>query len=176
MIDAAGRLLRRGGIEEVTHLSVAVEAGVGRATVYRHWPRQTDLLMDALADAALVVDFGDGDLRTRLLHELGQRLSEINSPMSMALVGMLVGRGEHDEDVHALRIVIFGRVIDAISDVIAAAVHDGQLRPGAPGDELAKMILGALLIQRSLLGRDLSPEYLETVVDATLRGWWSDDR
>lgn len=173
MIDAAGRLLMRGGIEEVTHQTVAVEAGVGRATVYRHWPRLTDLLMDAMADAALVVDFGEGDLRTQLLHELGQRLPQINSPMSMALVGMLVGRGQYDDDVQALRTVIFGRVVDAISNAIGTAARDGQLLPDAPASELARMILGALLMQRSLLGRDLTIEYLENVVDAALRGWWA---
>ena len=172
MIEAAVRLLQRGGVEAVTHQTVAAEAGVGRATVYRHWPRVSDLLIDALADGAPVVDFGEGDLRTRLLHELGMRLAEINSPIAMMLVGVLVGRSEHDDEVRALRGQVFGRVVDAIAGVIAAAVEEGQLEAEAPSRELALMILGALLNERALLGRDVTPAFLETVVDAALRGWW----
>lgn len=172
MIDAAVRLLRRGGVEAVTHQAVAAEAGVGRATVYRHWPSLTNLLIDALADTAPVVDFGEGDLRSQLLHEFRQRLPEINSPVAVAVVGVLVGRSDHDDQVDGLRDQIFGRVVDAISHVIGAAVDDGQLVSEAPARDLAAMILGALLLERTLLAREITAEHVTRVVDASLRGWW----
>lgn len=178
MLEAAVRLLQRGGVDAVTHQSVAAEAGVGRATVYRHWPRPIDLLLDALADAAPVVDAGEGDLRTRLLGEIGPRLPQINSPLTMAVVGVLVGRGDpdghsdHGDQVHDLRDRIFGQLVAAITGVIAAATQDGQLTAAAPARELAVMILGALLMERTLLGVEVTPEHLEKVVDAALQGWW----
>jgi AcrR family transcriptional regulator len=172
MIGAAVRLLQRGGVEAVTHQAVATESGVGRATVYRHWPTLTDLLLDALADAAPVVDFGDGDLRSQLLHEFQLRLPTINSPIAMSVIGVLVGRGEHDDQVHDLRAQIFGGLVDAISEVIAAAAEDGQLTAGAPAHELSVMLLGSLLLERAMLGREITAEHLEQVVDAVLHGWW----
>ena len=48
LLEAAERLLRLGGPDSVTHLRVAEEAGVSRATVYRHWPERVDMLTDML--------------------------------------------------------------------------------------------------------------------------------
>ena len=44
MLDAARELLAREGPAAVTHQRVARQAGVGRATVYRHWPRPEQLI------------------------------------------------------------------------------------------------------------------------------------
>ena len=52
MLAAARRLLAEEGLDAVTHQRVAQEAGVGRATVYRHWPRTDQLLLDAMLDRA----------------------------------------------------------------------------------------------------------------------------
>src|SRR3954451_18071153 len=63
-LTAATELLVEGGPERVTHAAVAVRAGVGRATVYRHWPDQQSLLFDALAnDVRPLLAFGEGPIR-----------------------------------------------------------------------------------------------------------------
>lgn len=49
IIHAARDLLLRHGPGAVTHVQVAELAGVGRATVYRHWPRSDLLLAEAMA-------------------------------------------------------------------------------------------------------------------------------
>ncbi|MGW1622851.1 TetR/AcrR family transcriptional regulator [Streptomyces sp. NPDC002172] len=48
MVAAATALLTDGGLEAVTHQTVATRAGAGRATVYRHWPSLLDLRLAAL--------------------------------------------------------------------------------------------------------------------------------
>ncbi|GHK00071.1 hypothetical protein SY2F82_18680 [Streptomyces sp. Y2F8-2] len=48
MVAAATALLTEGGLEAVTHQTVATRAGVGRTTVYRHWPSLLDLRLAAL--------------------------------------------------------------------------------------------------------------------------------
>jgi AcrR family transcriptional regulator len=53
MLVAARELLVGEGPGAVTHQRVAQEAGVGRATVYRHWPRPEQLLLDVMAGADL---------------------------------------------------------------------------------------------------------------------------
>jgi AcrR family transcriptional regulator len=42
VLEAATMLLRTEGPGAVTHARVAEAAGVGRATIYRHWPDQGD--------------------------------------------------------------------------------------------------------------------------------------
>ncbi len=58
MLDAARELLAREGPDAVTHQRVARQAGVGRATVYRHWPRREQLVLDTMAGVELPF-FGD---------------------------------------------------------------------------------------------------------------------
>src|SRR6478672_11373927 len=53
ILTAARTLLLRDGPAGVTHQRVAAQAGVGRATVYRHWPRPEQLLLDVMAGVDL---------------------------------------------------------------------------------------------------------------------------
>lgn len=45
MIDAVTRIIVEEGASAVTHQRVAERAGIGRATVYRHWPTPDDILL-----------------------------------------------------------------------------------------------------------------------------------
>ena len=72
VLAAVGELLEHGGVTDVTHASVARVAGVGRATVYRHWPMLDSLLVDAVEERLGVIHLvlsGDPltDLRTMLV-------------------------------------------------------------------------------------------------------------
>src|SRR5260221_3163014 len=53
ILAAAYDLLAREGPGAITHQRVARQAGVGRATVYRHWAAPQDLLRDVLYTAEL---------------------------------------------------------------------------------------------------------------------------
>ena len=53
IVNAARQLLLSHGPTAVTHAQVAEAAGVGRATVYRHWPRTDLLLAEAMATVPL---------------------------------------------------------------------------------------------------------------------------
>src|ERR1700720_4295664 len=53
ILAAAFDLLAREGPGAITHQRVAQQAGVGRATVYRHWAAPEDLLRDVLYTAEL---------------------------------------------------------------------------------------------------------------------------
>ena len=78
-LAAAQTLLQQQGPAAVTHQRVAVAAGVGRATVYRHWPKPEALLHEALGQVEMpfFTDF-DNDLRRWLrgnLHRLAEELA-----------------------------------------------------------------------------------------------------
>src|SRR5213082_592514 len=73
ILAAAYDLLAREGPGAITHQRVAQQAGVGRATVYRHWAAPQDLLRDVLSTAAL-------PLRPWLHAELRQLADELALP------------------------------------------------------------------------------------------------
>jgi AcrR family transcriptional regulator len=53
MLAVAPELLVGEGPGAVTHQRVAQQAGVGRATGYRHWPQPEQLLLDVMSGADL---------------------------------------------------------------------------------------------------------------------------
>lgn len=68
---AAGELLLDTGWDAVTHARVAAEAGYSRATIYAHWPRQIDLLIEAFNHLGAIPHHEPtGDLRRDLIGEL----------------------------------------------------------------------------------------------------------
>jgi AcrR family transcriptional regulator len=81
MLAAARELLQDEGPAAVTHQRVAQRAGVGRATVYRHWSQSGDLLQDAMS-AADVPFFRKQRLPLRLwlLAELRRLADELALP------------------------------------------------------------------------------------------------
>jgi AcrR family transcriptional regulator len=79
---ARRRLLLEEGWDAVTHVRVAAASGVGRATVYRHWPSCTDLLHDVLRrEAEMSHRQPVGRLREDLVAELDAlRGSSVSRP------------------------------------------------------------------------------------------------
>lgn len=51
VMEAVAMLVVDEGAGSVTHQRVAEVSGVGRATLYRHWPTPADLLYEALQEA-----------------------------------------------------------------------------------------------------------------------------
>ena len=171
ILAAAARVLTRHGVASVTHQLVAAEAGVGRATVYRHWPTPLDLLLETLETAMPVLDLGDGDIRTQLLTELGHRIRWFNQPIAHAAVAAMIARADHEPRFRALRHRAFGVTTELLAEAIARAIGRGELRPETPSHMLAKNLIGTLLFERHLLGNDLTMPMLEQIVDTVLAGW-----
>src|SRR5260370_2462582 len=81
ILAAAYALLAGEGPGAITHQRVAQQAGVGRATVYRHWAAPEDLLRDVLYTAELPFFATPAlPLRSWLHAELRQHADELALP------------------------------------------------------------------------------------------------
>ncbi|MFJ8781870.1 MULTISPECIES: TetR/AcrR family transcriptional regulator [unclassified Streptomyces] len=173
-LTAATELLVEGGPERVTHAAVAVRAGVGRATVYRHWPDQQSLLFDALAnDVRPLLAFGEGPIRHQLVSQLEHMAEWLNQPVAVSVIATIVERAERDEDVRRIREEMFGHADEHFAGALAAAVERGEFRPGIEGyaREVVSRIVGPLLFQRFMLGARLDKDMVISSVDAALAPW-----
>ena len=171
---AATELLVEGGPERVTHAAVAQRAGVGRATIYRHWPDQQTLLFDALAnDVRPVLTFDDGRVRDQLVTQLIQMAGWLNQPVAVSVIATVVERAERDDDVRRIRDEMFGHADEHFAVALTAAVERGEFRPGIQehARELVSHILGPLLFQRFMLGAHLDKDLVVKLVDAALAPW-----
>jgi AcrR family transcriptional regulator len=172
MLAAATELLEGGGMAAVTHQAVALAAGVGRATVYRHWPRPLDLLLATLNCAkAGSIDFGDGPIRDALYANFMRRIEWFNQPVSSTVIGALISGSEHDPDIAQIRDSLFKRIIGNMEMLIRAAATRGEVATATPAHTVATMIIGAITFERHMLGSTITPETLATIIDTALKPW-----
>jgi AcrR family transcriptional regulator len=125
VLAAVSSLLESGGPGEVTHSSVARAAGVGRATVYRHWPRIDDLLADAIETRLGVTPpASTGDAFTDLRSMLLAIVAGVFSDDRAVFFTTLLIQGGDTPQMDALRREIIERRIGAIRAVVERGAVD----------------------------------------------------
>lgn len=168
---AVRRVLRAEGIEAVTHQRVAEAAGVGRASVYRHWPDRPHLVIDALTGA--VPDptgwRSTGDLARDLAVEVGRLQGVLNdSPFVPDLVA-LIGRAEWEADLRDLKARLLDQGTSGLRRALEHGVACHDLPTGADVDEAVAALAGPLFYQRVLAHRRITDDFVARVVDRFLR-------
>ncbi|MFP3899941.1 MAG: TetR/AcrR family transcriptional regulator, partial [Acidimicrobiia bacterium] len=169
--DAVRRVLRAEGIEAVSHQRVAEAAGVGRASVYRHWPDRTHLVIDALTGA--VPDptgwRSTGDLVRDLAAEVGRLQGVLNdSPFVPDLVA-LVGRAEWDAGLRALKARLLAQGTGGLRRAIEHAAARGDLPTGTDVGEAVAALAGPLFYQRVLAHQRITDRFVAGVVERFVR-------
>jgi AcrR family transcriptional regulator len=168
--EAALRQLMEDGYARLSMESVASEAGVARATVYRRFKDKADLVTAAIADyAGADADPAlSGDPRAQLERFLLDFDDRFNRSCIEVLGGLLADR----EDPAALALhrarVIEPRRAYARS-LLEQARQAGELDPDADLDVALDMLVG-LVIARAVNGRDLEPGWADRALDLVWRG------
>src|SRR5689334_10445840 len=165
ILAAALDLLARVGPGAITHQRVAQQAGVGRATVYRHWAAPEDLLRDVLYTAELPFFATPAlPLRSWLHAELRQLADELALPpvASLAIALMEQTRSGAGASPH--------RHITAITERLAAAfalaVDAGELDKAPAADLAAAHLIGPLVYRTTLQAAPVPDSLLTAVIDA----------
>jgi AcrR family transcriptional regulator len=165
ILAAAFDLLAREGPGAITHQRVAQQAGVGRATVYRHWAAPEDLLRDVLFSAELPFFATPAlPLRSWLHAELRQLADELALPAVASLAIALMEQtrsGGAGASPH--------RHITAITERLAAAfalaVDAGELDKAPDADLAAAHLIGPLVYRTTLQATAVPDSLLAGVID-----------
>jgi TetR/AcrR family transcriptional regulator, regulator of autoinduction and epiphytic fitness len=152
--------------------SVAARAGVGRSTVYRHWPNKTALIADALEtlntqpDPAR--DLADGNARQRvelILSHLAEALGD--SPLS-ACVPALVHAAETDPAVRDFHHTYSARRRQRLTDTITAGVETGEFPSRIDPDAASAALAGAMFYRRLMTADAPDADFITRLVDTVL--------
>jgi AcrR family transcriptional regulator len=144
--DEAMRLFVEHGVSNVSVRDIAIAVGMKAPNLYAHFRSREDMVHELFAE-------GYKAYAARLRHAADS--SPYFSGQLEAMVRLLCAL--HDEDMIRFRFLLIGETgrlarcerdpshnpVDAIEDVIAAAMHRGELRRGDPS-VLAAMILGVV--------------------------------
>jgi AcrR family transcriptional regulator len=179
IIETALRQLMAEGYARLTMESVASEAGVSRATIYRRFKDKADLVTAAIADHAnagpapagwggpgtpgraddprahlerFLLDFDDRFNRS-CIEVLGGLLADREDPTALAL---------HRERVIEPRRAYARALLEQARDA-------GELDPDADLDLALDMLVG-VVIARAVAGRDPEPGWAQRALDLVWRG------
>lgn len=173
VIAAVRQLIQSAGIEAVTHQRVAEAAGVGRASVYRHWPDRTNLLIDALADLPAADDdwASSGDLATDLRVELGRLQRIFNDSPFVPQVAALVSGAEADPELRTLKQQLLERGTAGIRRAVAEGIAAGQLDADLDPSQVVAMLAGPLFYQRLLANERITDRFIASLVEVLTAGF-----
>ena len=171
--DAFRDILIEEGFDKVRMEHVAARAGVGKATIYRHWPSKQALAHEVLLELATpflaVPDVGDtrAELLATVLAPMRAMTETEFGPVIRALLSE-ISRDPELGDPFRASVVQVRR--DEVSRVLARGIRRGDLRPDLQPDVAVEMLMGPAYF-RLMFGGDLDADFAERIVDEVLQGW-----
>jgi AcrR family transcriptional regulator len=175
-LAAARDILLEQGFAAVTHVAVAARSGVGRSTLYRHWPDVSDLVRDALRHHIAVAHTEPtGRLRTDLIRELEAGRAMLHEPTTERAMRIVIERASVDPAFTEIKTALH----DAGSQVLRRIVEDAKARGELPSDldtDLAlDQLFGPLFFRRLLANCTFDDDFVHRVVDGFLRAYSTDE-
>jgi AcrR family transcriptional regulator len=169
ILDAAQRQLDDDGFGRMSLESVAAEAGVSRATVYRRFDGKADLVTAAVAERAVAASPAPtGDARRDLVAML--RDFELRfGAHCLEVVGGLYGLREEPGAMELHRERVVQPRTGYARRLLAQAQAEGDLAPGVDLDLALEMLVGAVLARR-VMGTPPDRGWAVRAVDAVFTG------
>jgi TetR/AcrR family transcriptional regulator, regulator of autoinduction and epiphytic fitness len=169
ILDAAIAELAEVGYGAMSIESIARRAGVGKATVYRHWRGKLDLVASALVAMKQEVALpAEGTVRERitgLLRSLAEFLADSDYS---ACLPALVSAAQYDRAVADFQRTFSHSRRQVLVDLIADGIASGELAAGLDPELVAETLAGPLFYGRLMLQQPLSPARVEEIVALVL--------
>jgi len=171
ILEAALAELGESGYGALTIESVAARAGVGKSTIYRHWPGKLALVEDAfrtLKAQALIPD--SGPIRERITAFLEQIAHLVEESTYSACMPALIEAAERDPQVRAFHCNFSAERRAVLVDVLRDATASGELPPATDPELLADALIGPIVMRRLMLFETFDPKLVPALVDQVLPG------
>jgi len=172
ILDAARALLVEEGFSGLRLEHVAARAGVGKATIYRHWGSREELALELLMELAgpHIPVAETGDTRQELLATVMNPIRALTQtafgPVIRALVSQ-IATDPHLGDRFRATVVQARRA--EVARVLARGIERGDLRPDADASVATELLVGPVYF-RLLFGGELDHDFAERVVTVFLAG------
>jgi AcrR family transcriptional regulator len=167
--DALRSLFAEEGPAALTHQRVAQRAEVGRATIYRHWPRPVDLVTEALT----VIDqpvfrSREGALRAWLGGELTRFAADLAQPAATQFLATVIGSADQVQAIADLRDDLLRRISAVLSSGLARDATGGEIGNRIDPDELLARLLGPVIFRVAIQQVPADRDFIDRLVDTAL--------
>ena len=172
VLKAALRLVTKRGFRAVSVNEIAAEAGVGKMTLYRHWPNKAALVMDSLL--VLIgseTDFPEaGSAIESLRRQLDLQAAFFQSSRG-TLIRSLVAEAQSDSELAiAFRERWLNPRREGVRQIIRAAVAEGSLRSDIDIDTAIDLLYGSLYYRLLLGAGALDERFVDGIYNQFLEG------
>jgi AcrR family transcriptional regulator len=171
ILEAAVEELAHVGYGGVTIESVAARAGVGKSTIYRHWPDKLALMAEAFETfhQQMVPDLG-GLSTLEAVALLIRHVAEVvvDSTFSRCIPALIEG-AERDPRVREFHHRYSAERRQALVDLIARGVEAGEVNEGIDPELATTALLGAVFYRRLMTERSFDPDDADDLVGLILR-------
>lgn len=145
-LAAARQILLDEGWDALTQQRVADLAGIGRATVYRHWPDRVALLQDVCsAEMTTLHTVPSGDLRNDLCAELEAMRHELIEGRFDKILVTLTDRCLWDRELLSVKSAVLGEGTGTVRAILADAVARGELTRDLDLDEAVSYLVAPIV-------------------------------
>jgi TetR/AcrR family transcriptional regulator, regulator of autoinduction and epiphytic fitness len=171
ILGAAVEELAAVGYGRVTIESIATRAGVGKSTIYRHWPDKLALIADAFETfhEQTVPELGHLpalDAIALLLSHVAHVV--VDSTFSRCIPALIEG-AERDARVREFHHRYSSERRQAIIDLIVRGIEDGEIRSQIDPELATVTLLGAIFYRRLMTSQPFRPVDAGQLVDLVLR-------
>lgn len=171
ILKAAVKELAAVGYGGVTIESVAARAGVGKSTIYRHWPDKLALIADAFETfhEQMVPDLGDLPVRETVAL-LIQHVAEVvvDSIFSRCIPALIEG-AERDARVREFHHRYTAERRRALIDLIERGIRGGEVSADIDPELATTTLLGAIFYRRLMTAEPFDPGDAGELVNLVLR-------
>ena len=171
VVAATLQLLRDRGIGGTTMEAVAERSGVAKTTIYRQWPDQPSLVMDAISSTLREPPLPDtGSLRDDLVALLTGLAGALHHSPAAALMPALIEAAERDPAFAALHRTEATHRHRVVRQVIVRGIDRGELPGDTDVDDLLDLLTGPLFYRRWVSTGAVDGAFAMRVVDVVLAG------
>jgi TetR/AcrR family transcriptional regulator of autoinduction and epiphytic fitness len=157
------------GYGALTIEAVAARAGVGKSTIYRHWPGKLELVEDAFRTLKAPVAVPDqGSLRDRVVAVIEQVACLVAESTYSTCMPALIDAAERDPKVRDFHSRFSAERRAALVSLLRDAVQAGELPATTDPELLADALVGPILLRRLMLAQPVGPEIAPALVDQLL--------
>lgn len=173
ILDAARELLMQRDLAHLNLEQVAARAGVGKATIYRHWPTREAIALELLLEMAgeMVPARDRGDTRAELIAMVAGTVRVLTgAPLGRVMQGLFSDLALNPAVAEPFRAAVVRARRAAVAEVMARGIRRGQVRADADVDLATELLVGPVYY-RLLFGGPFPPDFADRVVDAVLAGY-----
>ncbi|WP_396592978.1 TetR/AcrR family transcriptional regulator [Brevundimonas sp. R86498] len=172
ILDAAYALLLDQGLGRLTVEAVALQARVGKPTIYRYWANAQELAMAALlsrtpADAA---SGSSGSAVRDLKDQVADVVWAFATPRGRQITLTLAAAAPESEIAKAFRNQIILRSRETGRELLLRAARQGEVRLEQDIDTILDLIYGPIFYRLLAGHMPLSPGFSETIIEVLLSG------